>query len=150
MQDQGGEKLPRNTVLFRPDSPRSLMGDTPQIVEVPERDRRGYRYHLLYLGTGPDGGFRGIRLIGSKDGIHWDTASDTRLAAIGSDHHNTVAYDPQRDEYVMFLRSKHIYLAPGQKGATGEIELGPGGERLNTGQSRRGVSRMSSKELWTE
>jgi hypothetical protein len=51
---------------------------------------------------------------------------------------------------VMFLRSKHIYLAPGQKGATDEIELGPGGERLNTGQSRRGVSRMTSKQLWTE
>ena len=104
------------------------MGDTPQIVEVPERDRRGYRYHMLYLGTG-GGGFNGIRLIGSKDGIHWDLKSDTLLAAIHSDHHNTVVYDPRRDEYVMYLRAKDIYLAPGQ-----------GKEPINAGQSRRGSS----------
>ena len=63
---------------------------------------------MLYLGTG-GGGFNGIRLIGSKDGIHWDLKSDTLLAAIHSDHHNTVVYDPRRDEYVMYLRAKDIY-----------------------------------------
>lgn len=39
----------------------------------------------------------------------------------------------------MYLRAKHIYLAAGQ-----------GRERIDTGQSRRGVARMTSKELWTE
>jgi hypothetical protein len=137
-KSQDGVTVPRNCVMHRPESPRSMMGDTPQIVEIPERDRRGYRYHMLYLGTG-GGGFNGIRLIGSKDGIHWDLNSDTLLADIASDHHNTVVYDPRRDEYVMYLRAKDIYLAPGQSK-----------EPINAGQSRRGVARMTSKELWTK
>jgi hypothetical protein len=49
----------------------------------------------------------------------------------------------------MYLRAKHIYLAPGQKGGYETIESGQAGERLNTGQSRRGVARMASKDLWT-
>jgi hypothetical protein len=81
----------------------------------------------------------GIRLIGSHDGIHWDAESDMRIASLASDTHNTLHYDPARDEYVMFCRSKHIYRAPGQTKAM-----------ISSGESRRGMSRMSSKELWTE
>ena len=122
---QGDARLPRNTVLPH--------ADTPQILELPEKDRRGYRYVMLYYGTG------NIRLIGSHDGIHWDEKSDTVISRIHSDHHNTVVYDAEHDEYVLFLRAKHIYLAPGQ-----------GRERIDSGQSRRGVARMTSKQLWTE
>ncbi|HRH96978.1 MAG TPA: hypothetical protein PLB55_13640 [Prosthecobacter sp.] len=39
----------------------------------------------------------------------------------------------------MFCRSKHIYRAAGQTK-----------EMISSGESRRGMSRMSSKELWTE
>jgi hypothetical protein len=78
----------------------------------------------------------GIRLIGSHDGIHWDEASDTRIAHVHSDCHNTICYDPRRREYVMTLRAKHIYRA-GQEGI------------VNTGESRR-VALMSSPALWTD
>jgi hypothetical protein len=81
----------------------------------------------------------GLRLIGSRDGIHWDVKSDMRIAKLASDTHNTIHYDAARDEYVMFCRSKHIYRAPGQTK-----------EMTSSGESRRGMSRMSSKQLWTE
>lgn len=128
--------LPRNCVIHRMDQPR-CESNAPQILEAPEKDRRGYRYLMLYtMSTAP---LNGIRLIGSNDGIHWDFNSDTRIAKLSSDTHNTVHYDAARDEYVMFCRSKHIYRAPGQTK-----------EMTSSGESRRGMSRMSSKELWTE
>lgn len=134
--DAGAAGLPRNCVIHRVDFPR-CESNAPQIVEAPEKDRRGYRYLMLYtMSTAP---LNGVRLIGSKDGIHWDFASDMRIARLSSDTHNTVHYDAARDEYVMFCRSKHIYRAPGQ---TKEL--------TSSGESRRGMSRMSSAELWTE
>jgi hypothetical protein len=130
----GGESLPRNCILHVDGTTDSKQGDTPQIVEVPPHDRRGFRYLMLYLGRGPDNR-RGIRLIGSHDGLHWDAQSDTLLAPISSDHHNTIVYDPQLAEYVMFLRNKYIYSDR---------------EKLDSGQPRRGVARLTSKELWTQ
>lgn len=128
--------LPRNCVIHRLDAPQ-CESSAPQILEVPEKDRQGFRYVMLYtMNTAP---LNGIRLIGSHDGIHWDVASDMRIAKLSSDTHNTVHYDPVREEYVMFCRSKHIYRAPGQTK-----------EMLSSGESRRGMSRMSSKDLWTE
>lgn len=128
--------LPRNTVIHRLDQPQ-CESNAPQIVEVPEKDRRGFRYVMLYkMSTAP---LNGIRLIGSHDGIHWETKSDTLIAKLASDTHNTLHYDAAKDEYVLFCRSKHIYRAPGQTK-----------EMTSSGESRRGMSRMSSKELWTE
>jgi hypothetical protein len=128
--------LPRNAVIHHLEAPQCESG-APQILEVPEKDRKGYRYLLLYLmSTAP---LNGIRLVGSQDGIHWDFEHDTRIARLSSDSHNTVHYDAEHDEYVMFCRSKHIYRAPGQTK-----------EMLSSGESRRGLSRMSSKELWTD
>jgi len=110
------QTLPRNLLLYREDAP-DKSACAPQIVEVPQRDRRGYRYLMLYRAKGAGSGLpNGIRLVGSQDGIHWDAKSDTLLSPIASDHHNTVVYDSRLQEYVMFLRAKHIYLAPGQKG----------------------------------
>ncbi len=128
--------LPRNCIIHRVDAPQCESG-APQILEVPEKDRRGFRYLMLYLMTSAP--LNGIRLVGSQDGIHWDFKSDTRIAKLSSDAHNTVHYDAAHDEYVMFCRSKHIYRAAGQTK-----------EMLSSGESRRGLSRMSSKELWTE
>jgi hypothetical protein len=99
-------------------------------LNLPERDRRGYRYVILYRGTD------GSHLIGSQDGIHWDKESDTVITRMHSDTYNAVVYDPCRNEYVMFCRAKHIYRT-----FRGDV--------LDTGASRR-VARMASKELWTE
>lgn len=128
--------LPRNTVIHRVDQPQ-CEPNAPQLIEVPEKDRRGFRYLMLYtMGSAP---LNGIRLIGSNDGIHWDFASDTRIAKLPSDTHNTLHYDAAHDEYVLFSRSKHIYHAIGQTK-----------DPLSGGESRRGMSRMSSKSLWDE
>ncbi len=133
------EKVPPNCVLMRPEYPFSNF-DAPMIVDVPEKDRRGLRYHMLYrCGVRGNRELSGIRLIGSHDGIHWDLDSDTQLSSIASDHHNNVHYDARRGEYIMLLRAKQIYIAPGQSK-----------DRVDSGQSRRGVARMASKELWTK
>jgi hypothetical protein len=128
--------LPRNCVIHHLEQPQ-CEANSPQILELPEKDRHGYRYVMLYLmSTAP---LNGIRLIGSNDGIHWDHDRDMRIAKLSSDTHNTIHLDPQTGEYAMFCRSKHIYRAPGQTR-----------EMLSSGESRRGMSRMNSKELWTE
>ncbi len=141
------EHLPKNCVLHRVDSPTTHF-DCPQLLKAPERDRRGYRYLMTYLGGGTNATYRGIRVVGSHDGVHWDLENDVQISPIGSDHHNSVVYDPRLDEYVLYLRAKHIYLAAGQRGGFDTIEEGQAGVRVNTGQSRRGVARMSSRELW--
>ena len=79
----------------------------------------------------------GIAYGESDDGIHWDPSSDVRLFTMHSDFPNSIIYDPDRKEYVLYCRAKHIYRA-GRKGGV-----------LNTGASRR-IARMASKELWTE
>ncbi len=99
------------------------------LLDLPEEERRGYRYVMLY------GGIGGSHLIGSQDGIHWDRESDTDITRMHSDTHNAIVHDPRRNEYVMFCRAKHIYRT-----FRGDV--------LDTGASRR-VARMASKELWT-
>jgi len=127
---------PNNIVLGRPDHHGS-EACAPVILDLPERDRRGFRYVLMYRNKGAGGGqYNGIRLIGSHDGIHWDPESDTRIAEMHSDHHNAICYDPVRDEYVMYCRAKHIYRT-----FRGDI--------IDTGASRR-IARMTSPTLWTD
>ncbi|WP_395743848.1 hypothetical protein [Prosthecobacter sp.] len=128
--------LPRNCVIHHLDQPQCESG-APQILELPEKDRHGYRYVMHYMMTSAP--MNGLRLVGSHDGIHWDFAKDKRIARLPSDTHNTLHYDAKSDEYVMFCRSKHIYHAIGQTK-----------DPLSGGESRRGISRMSSRELWTE
>ncbi len=97
--------------------------------DLPESEKRGYRYVMLYGGTG------GSHLIGSRDGIHWDEDSVTTLTKMHSDTQNAIVYDPRRKQFVMFCRAKHIYRT-----FRGDI--------IDTGASRR-VARMTSNELWT-
>lgn len=139
-QGRQGLRLPRNTVLFPTLLAPKVTGcecGSPTILDVPEKDRRGYRYVMFYKVRGAP--LNALRLIGSHDGIHWDPQSDLAISRLGSDHPNAIVYDPHRDEYVMFCRAKHIYRAPGQDK-----------EMLNCGESRRGIARMTSKQLWTE
>ncbi len=108
---------------------KGKRASSPFLLDLPEKDRKGFRYLMLYRETD------GMRLIGSQDGIHWDKASDTRISPIHSDTQNAIVYDPRRQEYVMFCRAKHVYRT-----FKGSI--------LDTGESRR-IARMTSKELWS-
>jgi hypothetical protein len=130
------KKKPNNIVLGWDEYPNAQTC-TPCILEVPEADSQDYRFLMMYRAKGAGiGPISGIRLIGSNDGIHWDFKSDKRLAHLHSDHFNTVVFDPNRKEYVMYCRPKHIYRTFR-------------GEMVDTGASRR-VARMASKSLWTD
>jgi hypothetical protein len=109
---------------------KGRRASSPFLLDVPEKDRKGYRHVMLYRETD------GMHLIGSRDGIAWDRASDVRISPIHSDTQNALVHDPRRGEYVMYCRAKHLYRT-----FRGKI--------LDTGESRR-VARMASKELWTE
>ncbi|MBC8289621.1 MAG: hypothetical protein H8E37_04815 [Planctomycetes bacterium] len=127
---------PNNVVVARADKP-AFESCGPVILEVPERDRNGHRWLMLYRAKGRGlGEDNGLRIAGSADGIHWKPEDDQVIAHLHSDHHNTISWDPNRREYVMFCRAKHIYRAFGK-------------EMLDTGASRR-VARFSSPKLWTD
>jgi len=130
------KEKPNNIVIGRAERPE-VETSAPCIVEVPEPDKRGYRYLLMYRAKGRGGSaINGIRLIGSDDGVHWDQESDTRIAHLHSDCHNTISFDPSRSEYVMFCRAKHIFRAWGDN-------------MFDTGASRR-VARLGSPALWAD
>jgi predicted GH43/DUF377 family glycosyl hydrolase len=109
---------------------RGITASGPFLLDLPERDRRGYRHLMLYSDTD------GLRLIGSHDGIHWDGKASQQILHLHSDTENAIVYDPRREEYVLYCRAKHIYRT-----FRGDIR--------DTGESRR-VARLASKELWTE
>ncbi|MDZ4289261.1 MAG: hypothetical protein U0984_14950 [Prosthecobacter sp.] len=115
---------------------RGARASGPQILQLPERDRHGYRYVLTYRTGGAKKGENGIRLVGSADGIHWDEKGDMLIAELPSDTLNSLVHDPMRGEYVLYVRPKDRYLI-GQEGF------------LDSGESRR-VARMASRELWTK
>ena len=130
------KQKPNNIVVARAESDQTETCG-PYLLEVPESARRGYRWLMLYRAKGRDpGDYNGIRIRGSQDGIHWDEKGDTRIAHLHSDHHNTVSFDADRNEFVMYCRAKHIYRAFGDN-------------MLDTGASRR-VARMSSSDLWAD
>ena len=90
---------------------------------------------MFYLVRGAP--LNALRLIGSPDGIHWDAKSDTVISRIASDHPNTIVYDPRAGGMRCFRgRSKFTARASGQ-GVT------------DSGESRRGIARMTSRDLWT-
>jgi hypothetical protein len=131
------EGLPRNAVIHHAEAPQ-CTAKAPQIIEaLPGHDTRGYRYVMSYTMSRTP--LNGIRLVGSQDGIHWDLAHDTLIAKLSSDTHTNIIYDPARQEYALYCRSKHIYRAAGQ-----------GREMIDSGESRRGISRMTSRQLWAE
>lgn len=111
---------------------------TPHLLRnVPERDRRGYKYIFQCRNYNPK---PGIYLVGSHDGVRWDWEGAMLIAQIHSDTFNNIVYDEVRDEYVMYLRPKDRYLA-------GQDEIWRD-EPVGGGESRR-IARMASKELWT-
>lgn len=105
-----------NVVIGFPERP-DLESCSPVVLEgLPEAERHDYRFIVLYRSKGKGGGdVSGIRLIGTKDGIHFDFENDTRIAHLHSDHHNSISYDPVAKDYVMFCRAKQIYRAFGDE-----------------------------------
>jgi hypothetical protein len=122
-----------NNVVWR--GPTGSRASGQQILELPERDRRGQRYVMAYRTAGGRGK-NGIRVIGSQDGIHWDLKSDSLVSLLPSDTVNSIVYDPARREYVMYCRAKNAYRI-----FQGDI--------IDTGESRR-IARMASPDLWSE
>lgn len=105
-----------NIVLLGPTGGRA---ETPCLMDVPERFKRGYKYVLLYLTDDP----KSSRLIGSHDGIHWDAASDTCIATgYTPDAPNTIVWDPQRERFVWFTRATNIYRDRGERRKVGRLE----------------------------
>lgn len=106
----------------------------PCLLDVPEAERKGFRYLMSYHTGGAGKGMNGIRVVGSHDGIHWDKSSDSLLVELHSDTLNSIVYDPGIKKYVMYCRAKHIYRT-----FKGSI--------LDTGASRR-VARMTGPSIW--
>lgn len=100
------------------------------LVDIPEEDRRGFRYLMLYNDRD------GMNLIGSQDGLQWEGFDDGHIARLHSDTSNAVVYDPQRRKYVIYCRAKHIYRT-----FQGDI--------IDTGESRR-MARMENPRLFGE
>jgi hypothetical protein len=101
---------------------------SPWLLDVPEKDRRGHKYVLMYRDAD------GSHLVGTNDGVHFDPASDLPIQHLHSDTQNAIVYDPHQQQYVMYCRAKAVYRA-------GQTEM------IDTGESRR-VARIANKELW--
>lgn len=123
-----------NNIVWRGKGGKRASGQ--QVIEVPEKDRRGYRFLMEYHASGVREA-SGIRVVGSQDGIHWDEPNDSLVARLGSDTVNSIIFDELAGEYVMFCRAKDRYLVGGEK------------DSLVQGESRR-ISRMSGKDLWQQ
>lgn len=102
----------------------------PWLLDVPEKDKHGYRYLLSYRDKD------GTHLIGSHDGVHFDPKSDRLIQKLHSDTQNAIVFDPHEQRYIMYCRAKATYRAFGT-------------EPIDLGESRR-VACITSKELWTD
>jgi len=114
-----------NIVLLGPSGGRA---ECPFLLDLPDVDRRGHKYVLLYLTDVP--GQEGAHLIGSEDGIDWDWSTDVRIApGFSPDTQGSIVWDPRRERYVWFTRATNIYRERGQ---------------------RRKVARLENDQLWAE
>lgn len=125
----------KNNVVIR--GPKNARASGPQILlTLPEDQKRGFLYVMTYRTGGAGKENDGIRLIGSHDGIHWDTDSEVRLKHLHSDTLNSIIYDAERRRYLMTCRAKDRYRRFS-------------GQMIDTGASRR-ISVLTSDKLWAE
>lgn len=125
----------KNNIVIR--GPKNARASGPQLLlTLPEEQKRGYSYVMTYRTGGAGKDHDGIRLVGSHDGIHWDTDGEVRLKHMHSDTLNSIVYDAVRDRYFMTCRAKDRYRRFK-------------GDMVDTGASRR-ISFLTSDELWTE
>ncbi|HPO07782.1 MAG TPA: hypothetical protein PLZ55_03875 [bacterium] len=100
------------------------------LLDLPQEQRRGYRYVMLYLTY--ESGHRGLHLIGSQNGIDWDSVSDVCIAPdFLPDTQNSIVWDTKLQKYVCFTRAVNIYS---------DGKSGP----------RRRIARMEHSKLWEE
>jgi hypothetical protein len=124
-----------NNIVIR--GPKNARASGPQILlTLPEEQKRGFTYVMTYRSGGSGKDSDGIRLVGSHDGIHWDSNSEVRLKHIHSDTLNSIVYDAGQDRYFMTCRAKDRYRRFNT-------------EMIDHGASRR-VSFLTNDELWTE
>ena len=125
----------QNNVVIR--GPKNARASGPQILlTLPEEQKRGFTYVMTYRTGGAGKEYDGIRLVGSHDGIHWDTDSEVRLKHVNSDTLNSIVFDADRNRYLMTCRAKDRYRRFK-------------GQMVDTGASRR-ISFLTSDKLWTE
>ena len=124
-----------NNIVIR--GPKNARASGPQILlTVPKEQKRNYTYIMTYRTGGAGRDHDGMRLIGSHDGIHWETESDVRLKHLHSDTLNSIVYDPNRDRYLMTCRAKDRYRRFK-------------GNMIDTGASRR-ISVLTNDQLWAD
>ena len=124
-----------NNVVIR--GPKNARASGPQLLlTLPPEQKRGYEYVMTYRTGGAGRENDGIRLIGSHDGIHWESDSDVRIKHVHSDTLNSIVFDAGRKRYFMTCRAKDRYRRFK-------------GEMIDTGASRR-VSFLTNDDLWTE
>ncbi len=122
-----------NNIVIR--GPNNARASGPQLLlTLPPEQRRGYEYVMTYRTGGAGKEHDGIRLIGSQDGIHWDTDGEIRLKHVHSDTLNSIVFDASRNRYLMTLRAKDRYRRFK-------------GQMIDTGASRR-IAFLTSDELW--
>ncbi len=121
-----------NIVLAGPDG---SMAGCPFLLDLPEDQKRGYKYIMLYR-TSP----QGMYLIGSNDCINWDPSSKFRITVdYAADTLNSIVWDPKLKIYTCYTRATNIY--GGEEKGTSEVpEKG----------MRRKVGILQHDKLWSE
>ena len=128
------KRKPNNIVIGVPDN-AAVETCSPAILNLPEKDRNGFKYWILYRAKGRGGKeHNGIRAAASKNGIHFEPANDHLLYHLHSDHPNTIVHDPVRREYVLYCRAKDVYRAWGDN-------------MFDTGASRR-IARVANPQFF--
>lgn len=110
--------------------PAGGVAECQFLLDVPEEDRRGYPFVMLYSTN--DAGHQGLHLIGSHNGRDWEPASDVRIAlGFTPDTQSSILWDPRQKKYVCFTRATNLY----QDGDSGP---------------RRRIARLEHSKLWDQ
>lgn len=123
--------------------------------DVPEKDRRGYKYLMTYTlrgGGNKEADKTQVYLIGSRDGIHWDGEGQKSIVGGSiSDGWLGMVYDPKRKQYVGYCRPRDRYDSGGPvspSNADFQPDADPRvNELLYAGVVRR-IGRIESDDLW--
>lgn len=123
--------------------------------EMPEADRRGYKFLLTYTlrgGGRTDADKTQVYLIGSHDGIHWDAEGQQSIVSGAiSDGWLGMLFDPKRKQYVGFCRPRDRYDSGGPASPSNADFQPSGDERVNEllyGGVVRRIGRIQRDELW--
>jgi hypothetical protein len=111
------------------------MAGCPYLLDLPEDQRRGYKYIMLYRTTP-----QGMYLIGSNDCINWDPASKFRMTTnYAPDTLNSIVWDPKSKMYTAYTRATNIYGGE-EKGTQVVAEHG----------NRRKIAILQHDDLWSQ